>query len=139
MRKPSPHPNPLLRRLIFIGGWLAVVLGVIGLLLPVVPTAPFLILAAYCFLNSSPRFYHWLVEHRVFGLYVRYYLSGQGMPERAKLMAVGMLWLMMLITALWIIDSEWLSALLLTIALAVSIYIAALPEPVETVARRRKR
>lgn len=128
---PEQHPNPVVRHLLFFFGWVTFVLGIIGLLLPVVPTSPFMILSAVCFLRSSPRFYHWLTDHPVFGIYVRYYLSGEGMPERVKLTAITLLWIMMLVTALLIIEQEWLSTLLLSIAMLVSIYIVGLPEPEE--------
>lgn len=131
----SYHPKHMLvkslalRRVLIACGWVSFVLGMIGLLLPVIPTSPFLLLSAACWVRSSPRFYFWLITHRWFGPYLRYYLSGQGIPRRIKVMAIGVLWLMMLPTALLIVPQRWLSATLLLIATAVSIYIARHPEP----------
>lgn len=129
MPRPSPHPNPTVRRVMFVLGWISLLLGVIGVLLPIIPTGPFVIVAALCFLESSPRFYRWLSNHNVLGFYVRSYLEGRGLPENTKLLTIGMLWVMMLTTALFIVDIEWLSTVLLLIAVAVSAYIAAMPEP----------
>ena len=78
MKTPYQHRNPVVRYTLFVIGWISFVLGMIGLLLPVVPTTPFLLLSAACFLRSSPRFYVWLTEHRWWGKYIRYYLNGQG-------------------------------------------------------------
>lgn len=124
--------HPVIRWLLFGLGWVSVVLGLIGLLLPVMPTTPFLLLAAACFLRSSPRFYRWLINHRLLGPYLRYYLSGMGIPRRVKRRVIFVLWVMMLTSALLIVPWRWLSALLLLIALAVSIYIARQPEPDES-------
>lgn len=121
--------NHTLRWLLIIAGWISFILGMIGLLLPVVPTSPFLLLSATCWVRSSPRFYFWLITHRWFGPYLRYYLSGEGIPRRVKLTIIGVLWLMMLPTALLIVSQRWLSATLLIIATGVSIYIARQPEP----------
>lgn len=118
-----------LRWVLLISGWVAFVLGLIGLLLPVIPTTPFLLLAAACWVRSSPRFYLWLITHRWFGQYLRYYLNGQGIPRRIKFVAISLLWLMILPTALLIVPYRWLSALMIVVALAVSIYLALQPEP----------
>lgn len=128
---PPPHlrHRPLTRWLLLIGGWIALVLGVIGIALPVLPTTPFLLLAAACFLRSSPRFHQWLINHRHLGPYLSLYLDGKGIPRRAKAGIVTILWLTMTPTALLIVPWHWLSALMLLIALLVTIYIVRQPEP----------
>lgn len=74
-----------LRRYFYLtSGFLMVGLGVAGALLPLVPTTPFLLLAAYCFARSSPRRYHWLVEHRVFGPYIRAFREKRGLTAAQK-------------------------------------------------------
>ena len=127
--RPQLHRSPTVRWLLLIAGWISLVLGVIGILLPVMPTTPFLLLSAACFLRSSPRFYQWLIGHRLLGPYLRLYLDGKGIPRRAKVGIITILWLTMTPTALLIVPWFWLSIALLLIALAVSLYIARMPEP----------
>lgn len=118
--------NPLLRPLIFACGWLSVMLGVLGIFLPVLPTTPFLLLAAACFLRTSPRFYHWLVQHPRLGKYVIYYLDGKGIPRKAKIYTLTTLWLTMLITVV-LLDSTVVRIILPLIGLSVTVYILRLP------------
>ncbi len=131
METPHHLRHPLaIRWLLLVAGWVSLVLGLIGILLPVMPTTPFLLLSAACFLRSSPRFHHWLVNHRWLGSYLRLYLDGKGIPRRGKIGILVILWLTMSTTALLIVPWRWLSLTLLLIALAVSLYIIRMPEPV---------
>ncbi len=128
-REPFAHRNPLIRYSLIALGWLSFVAGMIGLLLPVVPTSPFLILSAACFLRSSPSFYYWLTEHPWFGHYIRYYLNGEGIPRRVKVMIVLVLWITILSSALFIVPLPWVSWTMVAIAAAVTVYIVRQPEP----------
>jgi uncharacterized membrane protein YbaN (DUF454 family) len=119
--------HPLLRSVVFACGWLCVVLGVAGIFLPVLPTTPFLLLAAACFVRTSPRFYPWLVEHPHLGKYVVYYIDGKGMPKKAKIYTLLLIWSTMLLTAFVFTDRLLLKILLPLIGVAVSIYILRLP------------
>ena len=80
------------RNMLILCGWLCVALGFIGVFLPVMPTTIFLILAAWCFTRSSERLHAWLIEHPLLGPYIRDYLSGEGMPMRAKVVALALMW-----------------------------------------------
>ena len=77
MDNPIGNRPLMLRYVLLTIGWLSVTLGVIGIFLPVLPTTPFLLLAAACFARSSPRFYQWLVEHPQLGPWIRDYLNGK--------------------------------------------------------------
>ena len=122
----SPVKNSLLRALLLALGWVAVILGVAGIALPVLPTTPFLLLAAACFLRSSRHFYEWLTGHPRLGPYLTYYLDGQGMPYRAKCYTLVLLWSTMLFSA-WLVGNPWLTLLLLASGLSVSFYIGRMP------------
>jgi len=76
------------RYVLFAVGSVSLVMGVIGMFVPMWPTTPFILLAAACFVRSSDRLYQWLLQHRHLGRYVRDFVSGEGIPRRAKLAAL---------------------------------------------------
>lgn len=118
--------NPLLRSLLFALGCLSVALGILGLFLPILPTTPFMLLAAGCFARSSERFYCWITSHPRFGPMIADYLAGKGLPVRAKYMAISLLWLSILFGVFWV-DFVWAKVAMLLTAIAVSTYIWRLP------------
>ena len=101
-------PSPLKRALWLCLGMLFLSLGVIGVLLPGLPTTPFMLLAAACFARSSQRFYSWLLNNPLFGDKVRRYRAGHGIPQRIKLFAVSLVSLFVGYAALFGIPSELL-------------------------------
>ena len=109
-----------------IVGVLAILLGIIGIFLPLLPTTPFLLLAAACFSRGSATMHNWLLSHPVFGAYLRNYQEGRGIPARAKVLALVMMW-SSLGYAVWRYESLWLRLLLLTVGAGVSIYLLRLP------------
>jgi uncharacterized membrane protein YbaN (DUF454 family) len=123
---PQPRHNIIIWSLIAIG-WVSVFLGVLGIFLPLLPTTPFLLLAAACFVRSSPRFYNWLVEHPKLGKYVLHYLNGEGLPKKAKLYTIAMIFLTMGFSAWLVVPIIWGKLVLFLIGVSVSIYIWRLP------------
>lgn len=67
-------------------------LGLVGIFLPVLPTTPFLLVAAACFMRSSERLHRWLLAHPLFGCYIADYQAGRGIPARAKMTALALVW-----------------------------------------------
>ena len=81
-----------MKRTMYIGlGWLCLALGTVGIVLPLLPTTPFMIVAAWAFARSSPRFQSWLEEHRLFGPYVQDWRRYGVIPLSAKLLAITMM------------------------------------------------
>jgi uncharacterized membrane protein YbaN (DUF454 family) len=121
---PAPLGNrPLVVRYALLAiGWLSVVLGVIGIFIPVLPTTPFLLLAAACFARSSPRFYRWLVEHPRLGPWIGDYLSGTGIPLKGKVYAIGLMWASILLSC-YLVPLPWARVFMLTSAVLVTVYI----------------
>lgn len=113
--------------LLIATGALALVLGVIGIFLPVLPTVPFVLLASYCFARSSKRFHSMLIDNPHFGLIIRNYELGRGIPRRIKIRAITLLWLGLGISS-WIVDITLLRLMLAAIGLGVSTYLYRLPE-----------
>lgn len=123
MTEPGPDSPALLldrdrraslhwRRLLWmLAGGLSLLLGVIGIFVPLLPTTPFVLLAAACFSRGSVRCEQWLLNHRIFGPMVRDWRAYRAVPLRAKqlatlMMAVGSAW------AAWVLPTlRWLPAL----------------------------
>lgn len=106
-------------------GLLCLVLGLIGVAVPLLPTTPFLLAAAACFLRSSPRLHDWLLHHRLLGSYLRQYREG-GIPWRAKLFSLSLLWLSIGYATVFVAPAWWLRLLLLLIAAGVTVHLALL-------------
>ena len=121
-REAQEQRNPAIRYALLAIGWLSVALGVLGIFLPVLPTTPFLLLAAACFMRSSKRFYLWLVNHRQLGPWIVDYLEGQGIPLKGKIYAIGLMWLSISLSC-YLVPLFWARAFMLTSALLVSLYI----------------
>lgn len=114
--------NPAIRYVLLAIGWLSVALGVIGIFIPVLPTTPFLLLAAACFMRSSKRFYLWLVNHRQLGPWIVDYLEGQGIPLKGKVYAISLMWLSIGLSC-YLVPLLWARAFMLASAVLVSLYI----------------
>jgi uncharacterized membrane protein YbaN (DUF454 family) len=90
---------------------------------PVLPTTPFLLLAAICYARSSERFYHWLLNNRWFGAYVKNYREGRGIPVREKTLTLITLWLTIGFTARFVVSAWWGKLILLGVAVGVTIHL----------------
>ncbi|MBQ0729613.1 MAG: YbaN family protein [Oleispira antarctica] len=118
--------NKAVKALLFVVGCLSVVLGVIGIFLPVMPTTPFLLLAAACFMRTSPRFYNWLVGHPRLGKYLVYYLEGKGIPLKAKVYTIALMAISMSFTT-YFVPFTAVKILLPLVGVLVALYIVRQP------------
>ena len=119
--------RPMLGPLLLLFGWLSVVLAVLGIFLPVLPTVPFLLLALACFARSSEKLYAWLINHNRLGPLVRPYLGNEGLPPGVKPKAITLVWLSIGLSVLFFVPLLWVKGMLLLIALAVTCYILKMP------------
>jgi len=111
------------KTLFIVGGSLCVGLGILGMFLPLLPTTPFLLLAAFCYSRSSERFYCWLITNRWCGEYIRNYREGRGVPLKQKLMAIVLLWLTIGYAALFLVSLWWVKLILFGIAIGVTAHL----------------
>jgi len=107
-------------------GVICVVLGAIGIVTPVLPTTPFLLLATYLFARSSPKMHDLLLKNKVFGKYLSNYFENKPIPIKQKIYSILFLWLGLGTTFYFANLQNWVIVLLIFVGIAVSIHIATL-------------
>ena len=112
-----------MRYLLITLSCICIALGVIGMILPVMPTTPFLLLASWLFLKSSPELHRWLLNHKILGIYIRNYEVHKAIPLRAKIVSISLLWATILSSAIFFVPIVWVKFLLIGIAIAVTIHL----------------
>jgi uncharacterized membrane protein YbaN (DUF454 family) len=126
----SPPTRGLPRLLLLVAGVLCTVLAAAGAFLPVLPTTPFLILAAACFVRSSPTLYRWLLASRVFGPYIAQWQHDHTVPRAAKRKAYGLV-LVTFALSIALVQLTWLRWTLGGIGVALIALLACLPTTAE--------
>jgi uncharacterized membrane protein YbaN (DUF454 family) len=112
------------RKGIFItAGVICLIFGLVGIFIPVLPTTPFLLLAAYLFARSSERALQWLLDNRWFGSYIRNYREGKGMTARQKAITLALLWLTIGVSIIFVTDNGWIRVILIAIATGVTTHL----------------
>ena len=119
----APAIQTWLRILLVIAGTICVGLGIVGIFVPVLPTTPFLLLAAACYARSSQRFHSWLLNNKWFGSYIRNYLERKGITLRAKIITLSLLWITIGASVAFAVETLALKLVLVIIAIGVSIHI----------------
>jgi len=122
-RNSGDKLKEFIRILLVFCGTICVVLGVLGMFLPVLPTTPFLLLASICYSRSSKRFYNWLITNRWCGKYIRNYREGRGISLKHKIFSITLLWLTIGYTTWFVISLWWVKLMLLGIAIGVTIHL----------------
>lgn len=104
-------------------GFVSLILGIIGMFLPILPTTPFLLLTAWSWLKSSDKLYEKLMAHPRLGEYIRDFQINKCIPLKTKIISVSMLWITILLSIIYATDMLWLRILLFIIASGVSVHI----------------
>lgn len=103
----------------FILGFIVMCVGLVGIIVPGLPTTPLMILAAACFAKSSQKFYDWIIYNKLFGHHVKNYREGKGIPKKSKPIILGTMWVFVLFAVLIAIpDSAPEAAKIATLVLA---------------------
>lgn len=109
--------------LLLTAGHITLVLGVVGIFLPILPTTPFLLLSAACFMKSSKKLYHWLINHKILGLYIRSYIQYKAITRKSKIISISFLWVVISTSALFFMTLLWMRIMMLCIAIGVTIHL----------------
>ena len=111
------------RSLLLVGGSFSLLLAVIGAILPVMPTTPFLLVSLFCFARSSRRCHTWLITNRLVGRYLAYVAQGRRLPPPIKVALVASSWMTAVVSALLLAPNLPLKLVSLSMAAAMSAYI----------------
>lgn len=118
----------IMRPLLWLAGAVALALGVIGIFLPVLPTTPFVLLAAACWAKASPRFHRWLHAHHYFGPMVQNWEARRAVPKKAKYLAFSMMTFSCLLL-LWRFPAQWwIAAVSALFCFSVAVWMWRLPD-----------
>ncbi len=121
------RPNRAAGLLLKTAGTLSLIIGSIGIVLPLLPTTPFLLLAAACYARSSESWYRWLLYNRWFGSYIRNWHEGRGIPMRAKALSILFLILTIGYSAAVVVPFFIGKVALILVAVCVSVHILSFP------------
>jgi uncharacterized protein len=113
----------LKKKLLIILGTFLLIIGVIGIILPLLPTTPFLLASAFCYMRGSEKMYSWLTSHKIFGSYIRNYYERRGMSVKSKFITISFLWISIFFSVIFIINNYFVYMLLLLIGSAVTTHI----------------
>ena len=116
--------SPITMKIIFtIFGTISLILGIIGIFLPILPTTPFLLLTAALYFRSSPHLYEWLLKHPTLGPYIKNFREHKAIPLRVKIISVSLVRITLLYCALFVADVWWFKLFFVALAAAISIHI----------------
>ena len=111
--------------LIIVGSFFAG-LGILGIFLPLLPTTPFLLLAAACYIRSSERLYNWLLNNKWIGRYIKNYLEGRGVPLKSKVLSISALWITIGYSVFFVVNIFSVRVILILIAIGVTMHLLSI-------------
>lgn len=117
--------NGFLKYLFIFLGLVSLALGIIGLVMPVLPTTPFLLLASFLFYRSSKRLHDWLLRNKVLGEYIRNYQTYHAIKRNTKIMSIIFLWCTLSIS-FSLVDNLYIRILLVVIGLVGTTHILSI-------------
>ena len=115
--------DTILKKALVVSGTLFLVIGIIGIFIPLLPTTPFLLLAAACYFRGSKKFYYWLINNKWLGEYIKNYQEGRGIPLIVKISTITLLWITIIFSTIIIVSNYFIQIILILIAIGVTIHI----------------
>ncbi|MDA3954920.1 MAG: YbaN family protein [Bacteroidales bacterium] len=112
-----------MKYILAILGLISLLIGVLGIFIPLLPTTPFLLLSATLFMKSSTRLYNWLMNHKYLGKYIKNYLQYKVISKKTKISSISLLWIAITISIVLVVEKLVFKILLLAIAIAITIHI----------------
>lgn len=109
-----------------LAGNFFVAFGILGIFLPLLPTTPFLLLAAACYIRSSERFYNWLMNNKWLGNYIKNYREKKSIPLKVKVLSLSFLWLTIGYSVFFVVNIFLLRVILILIAIGVTIHVLSI-------------
>ncbi len=123
----NKHANAGVRLAFVLLGCAFVAIGVAGVFLPLLPTTPFMLLAAACFARASTRFYNWLLNTRAFGPAILEWRMHRSIPYRVKLFAIATMALTLSISILWAVKEPWVQVLCAVLGVLLAVWMYRIP------------
>jgi hypothetical protein len=121
------HPSRAVRVALVLAGTGFVGLGILGAFLPVLPTTPFMLLAAACYARASTRFYNGLLNNRAFGPTIREWRRYRSIPYRTKWTAIGLMAITLTASIVFAVEDPWLRAALAAFGVLLAVWMARIP------------
>ena len=111
---------------LILAGNFFMVLGILGIFLPLLPTTPFLLLAAACYFRSSEKFYNWLMNNKWLGNYIKNYREKKSIPLKIKVLGLSFLWLTIGYSVFFVVNIFLLRVILILVAIGVTIHVLSI-------------
>ena len=121
------HASRWVRGALIAAGFACVALGVIGIFVPLLPTTPFMLLAAACFARGSRRFHDWLLANRTFGPLIHEWRRHRSIPRRTKFAAIALMAATLAVSIAFFVQPAWLKIALALLGLALGIWMYRIP------------
>jgi hypothetical protein len=137
-QRQARRQEPVRKTLLIILGVLCVILATVGIFLPLLPTTPFLLLAAAAFTRSSDRLYTWLINHRWFGTYIRNYREHRAITLQTKILAIALLWSTIGYSVLAVLNNWIWRGVVIAIAVGTTIHLLRLKTLTQEMIREQR-
>ncbi len=111
---------------LILAGNFFVALGILGIFFPLLPTTPFLLLAAACYFRSSEKFYNRLMNNKWLGNYIKNYREKKIIPLKVKVLSLSFLWLAIGYSVFFVVNIFLFRVILILIAIGVTIHVLSI-------------